>query len=269
MRLLAVCILAAVAGCLTVPPALAATEVAGPAATPAAVAQQTMEIVDFKFANPTVRLNVGDAMTWTNDDRAPHDVSGTKAPTRFQSPLLMKGESWKYTFKVAGRYDYICSVHPDMKAVVDVAAAAKSDATGTTAVTKRVAVKAIGAKSAAKPTANKPVTRKFADTLAAVGTTKDAPSAVEAAGVAIETDATAADETGARAAEAENVALTANARQLKSVREWGGALVGVALVSLLIVGMHGGSARANAPKPEWAGGVGVSPSRHVRRPRRS
>jgi len=226
MRVLPACILVATAGCLTVSPAAAALDATGPSAIPAAVAQQKMTIVDFEFAKPKAQLNVGDTMTWTNNDRAPHDVSTTKAPVKLQSPLLAKGQSWKHTFKVAGVYDYVCSIHPEMKAVVNVAAA----------------------KSAAKPSAKKP--RKQIAT--------------------VEPDATGPELTAAPTAdETQNSALTANARRLESVRQWGAALVGVALVSLLIVGTHGGSVRADTPRPEWAGGVGVSPSRHVRRPPKS
>lgn len=150
MRLVPVCISAVLAGCLAASPAVAVS---------AASTQQAMTIVDFKFAQPKVRLSVGDTMTWTNNDRAPHDVSGTKAPATFQSPLLMKGDSWRYTFRVPGRYDYICSIHPDMKAVVDVAAVAKPAAAAKTTTVDDLAATTITAKAAVKPAAKKAAER--------------------------------------------------------------------------------------------------------------
>ncbi|MFQ5886404.1 MAG: plastocyanin/azurin family copper-binding protein, partial [Anaerolineae bacterium] len=32
-----------------------------------------------------------------------------------ESPRLNKGDSWSYTFDVAGTFDYICGLHPSMK----------------------------------------------------------------------------------------------------------------------------------------------------------
>lgn len=237
MRLVPVCISAVLAGCLSTSPAVAAAT---------ASTQQAMTIVDFKFAQPKVRLSVGDTMTWTNNDRAPHDVSGTKTPATLQSPLLMKGESWKYTFKVAGLYDYICSVHPDMKAVVDVAAAAKPAAAAKITTAKAAATKAAGGKA----TAESPTTAEQSPPQAAAEPAA-APSEESAA-------------TAPQAEETERLALTATARELESVRQWGAVAVGVLLLGLLVVGLQGSSARANAPKPEWVG-VGVSQSRHTRR----
>ncbi|MEO6470686.1 MAG: plastocyanin/azurin family copper-binding protein, partial [Aeromicrobium sp.] len=64
----------------------------------------------------------GDTVTWTNMDSVEHDVTVTSGPTTFHSPMLSKGKSWSYTFSKPGTYSYICSVHPDMRASVAVAA---------------------------------------------------------------------------------------------------------------------------------------------------
>ncbi len=34
------------------------------------------------------------------------------------SPLLERGQTWSFTFKVAGTYRYYCSVHPGMRATI-------------------------------------------------------------------------------------------------------------------------------------------------------
>lgn len=75
-------------------------------------------IMDYKFSPPSLTVEVGDTVTWTNHDSAPHDVVVTDGPEKFKSPTLNKGESFSYTFKKAGKYSYYCSIHPDMKASV-------------------------------------------------------------------------------------------------------------------------------------------------------
>ena len=53
-------------------------------------------------------------------DTAPHTVTVTSGPVKFDSGTLQKGESFSYTFKETGTYEYYCAVHPDMTASVKV-----------------------------------------------------------------------------------------------------------------------------------------------------
>src|SRR5579859_7351888 len=89
-------------------------------AAPQAVA---VEMTNFAFSPAAVNVHTGDTVTWTNHDTAPHDVTVTSGPVAVHSPLLSTGQTWSYTFTTPGTYDYICSIHPDMHAVVTVAAA--------------------------------------------------------------------------------------------------------------------------------------------------
>lgn len=91
---------------------------------PAAAATHHVTIASYAYAPNPLSIIAGDAVTWTNTDSVRHDITVTNGPAAFQSPLLSKGQSWSYTFTVAGTYSYICSVHPDMKATVTVAPAA-------------------------------------------------------------------------------------------------------------------------------------------------
>jgi plastocyanin len=65
-----------------------------------------------------VTVNVGDTVTWSNDDAAAHTVtSGT--PTDgpdgiFDSSLFMSGTTFTHTFDDKGEYNYFCMVHPWM-----------------------------------------------------------------------------------------------------------------------------------------------------------
>ena len=53
-------------------------------------------------------------------DAAPHTVTVTSGPEKFNSGNFGKGESVTFTFTKAGTYEYYCAVHPDMKASVTV-----------------------------------------------------------------------------------------------------------------------------------------------------
>jgi plastocyanin len=80
------------------------------------VAADTVTIAGFAFAPAAVTVPVGSTVTWTNNDSAPHDVTGGP----LHSPTLNRGQSWSYTFAAAGSYSYICSIHPNMTGTVTV-----------------------------------------------------------------------------------------------------------------------------------------------------
>jgi plastocyanin len=94
------------------------------APTPAAAATQAVTMAQYSFGPAALTVHVGDTVTWTNQDQAPHDVTTTSAPVPLHSPTLSTGQSWTYTFTQPGAYAYICSIHPDMKARITVLAAA-------------------------------------------------------------------------------------------------------------------------------------------------
>ncbi len=82
-----------------------------------------IDIAGFAFAQKTVKVKPGTTVTWTNQDDAKHDISPKEdSPNFMPSELLKKGESYSYTFKEVGMYDYFCSPHPYMKASVEVVA---------------------------------------------------------------------------------------------------------------------------------------------------
>jgi plastocyanin len=89
-------------------------------ASPTAAATHTVEIRQYAYSPASLTVDAGDTVTWTNQDSVAHDVTVTQGPASFHSPMLGQGQSWSHTFTVAGRYSYICSVHPDMEASVTV-----------------------------------------------------------------------------------------------------------------------------------------------------
>jgi plastocyanin len=71
-----------------------------------------IEIDNFKFGIVSIDVAKGTTVTWTNHDDVPHTVVSTTKV--FKSPPLDTGESFSYTFKDAGTFEYYCSMHPRM-----------------------------------------------------------------------------------------------------------------------------------------------------------
>ncbi|MDT0322656.1 cupredoxin domain-containing protein [Streptomyces millisiae] len=88
------------------------------APTPARAATHEVVIAGYAYGPATLTVSVGDTVTWTNQDTAPHDVLTTAGPVTVDSPMLEQGDQWSYTFTTPGTYDYYCTVHPDMTARV-------------------------------------------------------------------------------------------------------------------------------------------------------
>ena len=77
-----------------------------------------VSIKDFKFAPADVTVKVGDSVEWTNEDSAPHTVESSDGTVK--SDELSNGDSFKFTFAKAGKYDYICGIHKSMHGSVTV-----------------------------------------------------------------------------------------------------------------------------------------------------
>jgi plastocyanin len=71
-----------------------------------------IEIDNFKFGMASLQVTVETTVTWTNRDDVPHTVTSSKKV--FKSPPLDTGETFSYTFKEAGSFEYYCSLHPHM-----------------------------------------------------------------------------------------------------------------------------------------------------------
>lgn len=84
---------------------------AAPPAGPNAVT-----IDNFAFAPQTLTVRAGTTVIWTNHDEEPHTVAAKDGS--FRSPGMDNGGSYTFTFAKAGTYEYICSIHPFMRAAV-------------------------------------------------------------------------------------------------------------------------------------------------------
>jgi plastocyanin len=89
-----------------------------PAASSQAAQNVSVTIQNFAFAPAAITVKAGTTVTWTNNDTAPHTVTGdTSGPG---SPQIAPGGTYSYTFTTAGTFPYHCSIHPNMRAAVTV-----------------------------------------------------------------------------------------------------------------------------------------------------
>jgi plastocyanin len=74
---------------------------------------------DIRFDPTDVTVNVGDTVTWVNDDTVGHDVTADDF-TSGEPGAMENGDTFEHTFDAAGTFDYVCSVHPGMEGSVKV-----------------------------------------------------------------------------------------------------------------------------------------------------
>jgi plastocyanin len=72
----------------------------------------------FAYRPKSITVQTGDRVRWVNKSGAPegHNVNGDG----LASEIFFEGESYSHTFSKAGKYDYICTLHPAMKGSVTV-----------------------------------------------------------------------------------------------------------------------------------------------------
>jgi|SRR3989344_3046748 len=78
---------------------------------------KSVEIANFAFSSPTLTINVGDTVTWANQDSVKHTVTSDSG-TELSSSTLANGQTYSHTFNTAGTFAYHCIPHPYMKAKV-------------------------------------------------------------------------------------------------------------------------------------------------------
>ncbi len=76
-------------------------------------------VAGFAFGPSAIKVTAGQAITWTNNDDTPHQISITGSSQR--SDVMLKGQSATLSFDAAGNIAYICGLHPSMKGTIEVA----------------------------------------------------------------------------------------------------------------------------------------------------
>src|SRR6185369_490244 len=96
-------------------------------ASSARSATQDVSIVSFSFQPPTVSINTGDSVRWTEMDGAGH--SSTSDDSLWDSGSLPFQGQFSFQFNSVGEYPYHCTPHPFMTASVSVTASANQQPT--------------------------------------------------------------------------------------------------------------------------------------------
>jgi len=115
------------------------------------------DTADGCFIPSTVTIEVGETVTWENNDTAAHTASGGSAEDGLTGPwdssLIMAGGSYSYTADTAGTFDYFCMVHPWMSGtlIVEAAGAAEAAAAAVAAAAEAAAAEAAAAVVARDP----------------------------------------------------------------------------------------------------------------------
>ena len=75
-----------------------------------------MEYSNFTADPKEITVKVGQPVTWTNKDGAPHNVVSDSAPNgeKIHSPDMANGATFTFTPSAAGTIVYECSIHPQM-----------------------------------------------------------------------------------------------------------------------------------------------------------
>ncbi len=80
--------------------------------------QVTVEISNFDFFPRDLTVQEGSTVTWINGDAVPHDA--TDVAGGWATGTLTPGEGATLTFDSPGAYQYLCTIHPNMKATLKV-----------------------------------------------------------------------------------------------------------------------------------------------------
>ena len=78
-----------------------------------------VDIGNFKFTPQNLQIKKGDTVIWKNSDSVSHTVTSDTG-TELSSETLSTGQSYSHTFTTAGTINYHCTIHPTMKASVEV-----------------------------------------------------------------------------------------------------------------------------------------------------
>jgi plastocyanin len=89
-------------------------------------ADTPVTIAGFAFDPTTVTINVGDSVTWTNQDSIAH--TATAGDGSFDTGNIVAGGTESVTFDTAGTFAYHCTIHATMNGTVVVQGAAATPA---------------------------------------------------------------------------------------------------------------------------------------------
>jgi plastocyanin len=97
-------------------PATTSSSTSGGTAAPSGGKTVTIDMKNIQFNPKDVTVKVGTTVKWVNQDSAPHNVTGGP----LHSPTFGNGGSFTYKATKAGKISYVCTIHPNMTATLNV-----------------------------------------------------------------------------------------------------------------------------------------------------
>jgi plastocyanin len=87
------------------------------------VGENEVNIFMYEFLPQKLTVKAGTEVKWINNDEAEHNI--VENDDKFESKnlktrLIKEGDSFSFKFKKPGTYNYVCSIHPSMKGVIEV-----------------------------------------------------------------------------------------------------------------------------------------------------
>ena len=143
--------------------AVAAFGLVGRVAQAAPSQQSTAAVMirGFKFEPAATTVAVGTVVTWTNHDTAPHTATSVTAG-KFDTGTIESNQSKSVTLNEAGTFEYLCSIHPQMRGTLTVTAA-QAPAPAAQATAAAPAAQATAAAPAPQATAAAPAAAPATD----------------------------------------------------------------------------------------------------------
>jgi len=89
-----------------------------PLVAPTRSALPQVDVVDYGFSPAQLTIHVGATVTFTNGGGDGHDVTGTGPGGDWRSGPLAPTEHYSRQFALPGTYNYVCSIHPEMRGSV-------------------------------------------------------------------------------------------------------------------------------------------------------
>jgi plastocyanin len=68
----------------------------------------------FGYQPSALTVRAGETVEWKNDGMVPHTATSVDGKA-FDSGQIETGASWRVTLTRKGTFDYICTLHPNMK----------------------------------------------------------------------------------------------------------------------------------------------------------
>ncbi|HEV7665796.1 MAG TPA: plastocyanin/azurin family copper-binding protein, partial [Chloroflexota bacterium] len=83
-------------------------------------AEPQVAVVDNGYVPAQIEIKLGTNVHWVNSGGDGHDVTGTGPGGAWRSGPLGPMDTYQRPFALPGTYDYVCTVHPEMRGRVTV-----------------------------------------------------------------------------------------------------------------------------------------------------